>query len=77
MELSCGRFSQLVINCGLIAVTLAQFLVEEVYCLVNIIILFLQETRRTPASRPEKWRLCLKGDIECSGRSISLKNCEF
>ena len=37
MELSCGRFSQLVIDYGLIAVTLAQFLVEEVYSLVNII----------------------------------------
>ena len=35
MELSCGRFSQLVIDYGLIAVTIAQFLVEEVYSLVN------------------------------------------
>ena len=35
MELSCGRFSQLVIDYGLIAVTVAQFLVEEVYSLVN------------------------------------------
>ena len=64
MELSCGRFSQLVIDYGLIAVTVAQFLVEEVYSLVNIIkmcfvvvvvvFLLLQVTRRTPASRPEK-----------------------
>ena len=84
MELSCGRFSQLVIDYGFIAVTVAQFLVEEVYSLVNItkmclffFLLLLQVTRRTPASRREKWRLCLKGDIECSGRSISLKNCEF
>ena len=37
MELSCGRFSQLVIDYELIAVTLAQFLVEEVFSLVNII----------------------------------------
>ena len=36
MELSCGRFSQLVIDYGFIAVTVAQFLVEEVYSLVNI-----------------------------------------
>ena len=36
MELSCGRFSQLVIDYGLIAVTVAQFLVEKVYSLVNI-----------------------------------------
>ena len=36
MELSCGRFSQLVIDNGFIAVTVAQFLVEEVYSLVNI-----------------------------------------
>ena len=34
MELSCGRFSQLVIDYGLITVTVAQFLVEEVYSLV-------------------------------------------
>ena len=71
----------MVIDYGLIAVTVAQFLVEELYSLVNIIEMFvfflLQVTRRTPASRPEKWRLCLKGGIECSGRSISLKNCEF
>ena len=40
MELSCGRFSQLVIDYELIAVTLAQFLVEEVYSLVNIIKMF-------------------------------------
>ena len=84
MELSCGRFSQLVIDYGFIAVTVAQFLVEEVYSLVNItkmcvfFFFFLsQVTRRTPATRREKWRLCLKGGIECSGRSISLKNCEF
>ena len=37
MELSCGRFSQLVIDYGFIAVTVAQFLVEEVFSLVNII----------------------------------------
>ena len=70
MELSCGRFSQLVIDYGFIAVTVAQFLVEEVYSLVNItkmclffylFIFLLQVTRRTPASRREKWRLCLKG----------------
>ena len=36
MELSCGRFSQLVIDYGFIAATVAQFLVEEVYSLVNI-----------------------------------------
>ena len=40
MELSCGRFSQLVIDYELITVTLAQFLVEEVYSLVNIIKMF-------------------------------------
>ena len=40
MELSCGRFSQLVIDYGFIAVTVAQFLVEEVYSLVNITKMF-------------------------------------
>ena len=62
MELSCGRFSQLVIDYGFIAVTVAQFLVEEVYSLVNItkmcfvffFIFLFQVTRRTPASRREK-----------------------
>ena len=66
MELSCGRFSQLVIDYGFIAVTVAQLLVEEVYSLVNIIkmclffflfylfFFLLQVTRRTPASRREK-----------------------
>ena len=40
MELSCGRFSQLVIDYRLIVVTVTQFLVEEVYSLVNIIKMF-------------------------------------
>ena len=40
MELSCGRFSQLVIDYRLIVVTITQFLVEEVYSLVNIIKMF-------------------------------------
>ena len=59
MELSCGRFSQLVIDYGFIAVAVAQFLVEEVYSLVNItkmcfVFFLIQVTRRTPASRREK-----------------------
>ena len=51
MELSCGRFSQLVIDYGFIAVTVAQFLVEEVFSLVNIINVFFFFTGDSPYPR--------------------------